>query len=247
MIDIKQGDCLKFLKEIPTNKVDLTITSPPYNMNLRIRYGKYIFRTEDNKIANKYKSDFDDKMTMEEYYEFHLAVLKELIRVSRLVFYNVQYVTGNKRALWKIMGDLNEELKEIVIWNKVISQPAMLDGVLNSQYENILIFDKENAISRKFVDHSFERGTLPNVWDIRREKSADKDHKATFPTELVETILDNFALKGGTILDPFMGTGTTGVVSYQKGFNFIGHEIDKNYYNVARKRLKQEVINASYP
>tara|TARA_B100001939_G_scaffold340358_1_gene348342 strand:- start:2006 stop:2734 length:729 start_codon:yes stop_codon:yes gene_type:complete len=236
---IKQGDCLELLKDLDDDSIDLVITSPPYNMNLRIRYGKYLFRSEESSISTKYKTSFDDKMTMDEYYEFHLSVLKELLRVSDLIFYNVQYLTGNKRAIWRIMGELNEYLKEVVIWNKVISQPAMQPQVMNSQFENILIFDKTNAISRQFVNAPFDRGTLPNVWDIRREPSYDKKHKATFPKELVEKILDNFAHENQTILDPFMGLGTTGVVAHEKNMKFVGFELDDYYFSVAKKRLDE--------
>lgn len=236
---IKQGDCLKLLKELDDNSVDLVITSPPYNMNLRIRYGKYLFRSEESDISTKYKTSFNDKMTMDEYYEFHLSVLKELLRVSGLIFYNVQYLTGNKRAVWRIMGELNEYLKEVIIWNKVIAQPAMQPQVLNSQFENILVFEKENAISRQFKNAPFDRGTVSNVWDIRREPSYDKKHKATFPKELVSTILQHFAKEGNTILDPFMGLGTTGVVALENNMKFVGFEIDDYYYNVAKKRLNE--------
>jgi site-specific DNA-methyltransferase (adenine-specific)/modification methylase len=176
---------------------------------------------------------------MDQYYEFHIEVLRELIRISNLVFYNVQFLTGNKRALFRIMGDLNEQLKEVIIWNKVIAQPAMQPQVLNSQYENILVFEKDNAISRQFTKAPFDRGTVSNVWDIRREPSYDKKHKATFPKELVETILKHFANEGATILDPFMGLGTTGVVALENNMKFVGYELDDYYYNVAKKRLDE--------
>ena len=80
---------------------------------------------------------------------------------------------------------------------------------------------------------------MPNVWDIRREPSYDKKHKATFPKELVEKILDNFAHENQTILDPFMGLGTTGVVAHEKNMKFVGFELDDYYFSVAKKRLDE--------
>tara|TARA_R100000656_G_scaffold117907_1_gene91435 strand:+ start:92 stop:787 length:696 start_codon:yes stop_codon:yes gene_type:complete len=218
-------------------QVHTTITSPPYNMNLRIKYGKYLKRTEKSKISTKYKN-FSDDLSMEEYYEFNKEVIHYLLQISDLVFYNVQFLTGNKRALFKLMGEFNEQLKEVIIWNKVNAQPAMGEKVLNSQYEVILVFDKDNAISRKFDTATFDRGTLSNVWDIKRGKKLNKEHGAVFPEELVEKILHNFTKPGDVVFDPFMGTGTVGVVCNRLKRWFIGIELDEDYFNFAKERIE---------
>ena len=88
---------METLRRVPDNFVDLVVTSPPYNMNLRIRNGKYCSRQIVKEFSTKYEG-FDDNMPLEEYYEFHLGVLRELLRVSGLIFYNIQIVTGSKRA-----------------------------------------------------------------------------------------------------------------------------------------------------
>jgi site-specific DNA-methyltransferase (adenine-specific)/modification methylase len=220
-------------------QVHTTITSPPYNMNLRIKYGKYLKRTEKSKISTKYKN-FSDDLSMEEYYEFNKEVIHYLLQISDLVFYNVQFLTGNKRALFKLMGEFNEQIKEVIIWNKVNAQPAMGEKVLNSQYEVILVFDKDNAISRKFDTATFDRGTLSNVWDIKRGKKLNKEHGAVFPEELVEKILHNFTKPGDVVLDPFMGTGTVGVVCNRLKRWFIGIELDEDYFNFAKERIEIE-------
>ena len=97
---IYNESCLETLKKIPDNFIDLVITSPPYNMNLRIRKGEYCSRQIVKEISTKYEG-FSDNLPIEEYFEFHSNVLKELLRVSNLVFYVVQVVTGSKRALFK--------------------------------------------------------------------------------------------------------------------------------------------------
>jgi site-specific DNA-methyltransferase (adenine-specific) len=234
------GDCLEYMKEdMFVGQVHTTITSPPYNMNLRIKYGKYLKRTEKSKISTKYKN-FSDDLSMEEYYEFNKEVIHYLLQISDLVFYNVQFLTGNKRALFKLMGEFNEQIKEVIIWNKVNAQPAMGEKVLNSQYEVILVFDKDNAISRKFDTATFDRGTLSNVWDIKRGKKLNKEHGAVFPEELVEKILHNFTKPGDVVLDPFMGTGTVGVVCNRLKRWFIGIELDEDYFNFAKERIEIE-------
>ena len=209
---IYKESCLETLKRMKDNSIDSVITSPPYNMNLRIRNGVYCSRQIVKELSTKY-ANFDDNLPIDEYYELHLSILKELLRVSNMVFYNIQIVTGSKRAIFKIIGELSDYLKDIVIWDKGNGQPAMAERVMNRRTELILIFDKNNAISRQFDVCNFKRGTLDDLWLIKRGKKVSSEHGAVFPEELIYTILENFTKEGNTIYDPFMGTGTTAVVS----------------------------------
>ena len=226
--------CLSTMASLDDNHADLVITSPPYNMNLRIRNGKYCSRqvTRDE-FSTKYNG-FDDNLPIEEFYHQHKTILKELLRVSPLIFYNIGIVTGSKRAFFKLIGDFNEQLKEIIFWDKGHGQPAMHIGVLNRRTEMILIFDKYNAISREFKNAQFERGTLEDLWLIKKKKSKSKNHNASFPEELVTKIIENFSKKGDTIYDPFAGTGTTLRVADKLGRNSIGSEIIKEYFEFAK-------------
>ena len=170
MINLINDNCLNVIKnEMVIGHTTLTITSPPYNMNLRIRNGKYTSRQIVKEFSTKYKN-FNDNLTMEDYYKFNEEVLNYLTQGSNLVFFNIQFLTGNKRALFKLIGEFNEQLKEVIVWNKVNAQPAISKKVLNSQYELLLVFDRINAISRLFENATFDKGTLSNVWDIKREK-----------------------------------------------------------------------------
>ena len=101
---IYHESCEETLKRLPDNSVNLVITSPPYNMNLRIRNGKYCSRQIVKELTTKYDG-FDDNLPIDEFYEFHSKILKELIRVSEIVFYNISIVTGSKRAFFKIIGE----------------------------------------------------------------------------------------------------------------------------------------------
>lgn len=235
---IYNESCLDTLKRMEDNSVDLVVTSPPYNMNLRIRNGKYCSRQIVKEFSTKYNG-FSDNIPIDEFYQFHLEVLKELLRTSSIIFYNIQVVTGSKRAFFKIIGELNEYLKDIVVWDKGVAQPAMASAVLNRQSELILIFEKENAISRQFKKCNFKRGTLNDVWQIKRGKKSEKlkDHSAIFPEELVEQILLNFTNENDVVYDPFMGTGTTGVVCKKLGRNFIGSELVTEYAKLAEERI----------
>jgi site-specific DNA-methyltransferase (adenine-specific) len=113
---IYNESCLDTLRKMPDDFVDVVVTSPPYNMNLRIRNGQYCSRQIVKEISTKYDG-FDDNLPIAEYNKFHSDVLTELLRVSNLVFYNIQIVTGSKRSIFKMIGDFSESLKDIIVWD----------------------------------------------------------------------------------------------------------------------------------
>lgn len=244
MVNMHNGDCLVELQKMSANSVDAVITSPPYNMNLRISTKpdgtvRYHSRQIVKELSTKYRN-YDDNLPMDDYLDFNINVIDQLLRVSSgLIFYNVQFLTGNKVALFKLIGHYAEKIKEIIVWDKVNAQPAIGELILNSQFEVILVFDQHTAATRKFHTGQFARGTLSNHWSVRRGAKPNKDHGAVFPEELVERIIENFTTTGDTILDPFMGTGTTGVVANRMGRGFVGIELDQDYYNFACSRIKK--------
>lgn len=232
---IYNENCLDTMSRMRDKSVDLVITSPPYNMNLRIRGGKYCSRQIVKELSTKY-TNFDDNLPIDDFYSTHKSILSELLRVSKVVFYNIQIVTGSKRAFFKLIGTFNEYLKDIIVWNKVNSQPAMQAGVMNSQNELILVFG-DNPISRQFSSANFDRGTLPNLWNIKKSRKLTSSHGAVFPEELVCQIINNFSTTGETCYDPFLGTGTTAVVCAKNGRNYIGSDISREYCDIAKNRL----------
>lgn len=239
--DLYLGDCLEILRDLPDDSADIALTSPPYNMNLRISTRKdgsvrYHSRQIVKELTTKYKN-YDDNLSMEDYLEFNCNVIDELLRVSPVVFYNVQFLTGNKVALFKLIGQYADQLKEIIVWDKVNAQPAIRDLVLNSQFEVILVFERVGAGARRFDCGNFDRGTLSNHWSIKREQKTHKEHGAIFPETLVEKVIENFTREGETVIDPFMGTGTTGAVAKRMNRGFIGIEMDPDYFSYSETRI----------
>ena len=237
-------NCLNTLQEmIDSNKrVDCIITSPPYNMCLRIHSGRYMSRWgwkgNVGSFSAKYE-EYKDDLPMDKYFEFQDEFISKALQVTDLMFYNIQMITGNKVALLQLMGKYAEKIKEIIIWNKGYGQPAMQTGVLNSQYEFIIVFQNSKPYNRSFDNALFARGTETNVWDIKRERN--KHIKAGFPQELVKRILNDFVPVGSTILDPYMGSGTTGIVCKEMGYDFIGVELDKEMFEKAKERIDGEI------
>ena len=167
---IYNESCLETLKKITDNFIDLVITSPPYNMNLRIRKGEYCSRQIVKEISTKYEG-FADNMPIDDYYEFHSEVLRELLRVSNLVFYVVQVVTGSKRSIFKMIGEFSNNLKDIIIWDKKYAEPAIQKQVMNRRTEFILVFENDYPISRQFRSAPFKRGSLNDIWQIDRNRN----------------------------------------------------------------------------
>lgn len=92
--------CLETMKRMPDDLVDLVITSPPYNMNLRIRNGKYCSRQVVKEFSTKY-AHYSDNLPIDEFYELHSSVLKELLRVSKIIFYNIQNRNGKQAGIFQ--------------------------------------------------------------------------------------------------------------------------------------------------
>ena len=236
---IYHESCLETLSRLEDDTIDLVITSPPYNMRRRVSKGKLISRGNDNTEFSQKYTEFADNLPTEEYLEFHSKVLSECLRVSNRVFYNIAVVAGSKQALFQMIGKFAESLKDIIIWDKGHGQPAMQEGVLNRQFEFILVFEKDYPISRMFrKDVYFKRGTLSDVWKMPREKHA-KGHQAVMPTKMVKTILENFSAEGDLVYDPFMGAGTTAFVCEQMNRRWIGSEISEEYVALARQRVTE--------
>ena len=244
-IQLYKGDCLEVMDKLIVMgvKVDCIITSPPYNMNLRIMNGKYVSRCNNSnhiiEFSNKY-DNYSDDLPMNEYFNFQDEFIDKALQITDLMFYNIQMITGNKVALLQLIGKYAEKIKEIIIWNKGYGQPAMQNGVLNSQYEFIIVFQNSKPYNRSFDNALFARGTETNVWDVKRERNLK--HKASFPVVLIERIIKDFIPENNTILDPFMGSGTTGVACVITNRNFIGIEQDDKYFEIAKNRINEVLI-----
>jgi len=241
MIELLHMDCMDYMREQPDKAFDICITSPPYNMNLRTNanndgYTKRYISVEKS-TSTKYKNN-GDRLTMEEYKNFLVDFIEQTTRISNLVFINIQQVTGNKPALYKAIGHHADKLKETIIWDKKNSNPAIQDGVLNSLFEFIFVFGGNN-FTRKFENSNFGRGEVDNIWRIN-PASQNKNNKASFPIEIPQKILHLFTSPGDRLIDPCLGTGTTAIAAHYFGVDFVGIEIDEDYYNAACKRFDDE-------
>lgn len=87
----------------------------------------------------------------------------------------------------------------------------------------------------------FNGKRLSDVWEFDRVVGKNQVHQNQKPIELIERMILKHSKAGGLVLDPFMGSGTTGVACLKHGRNFIGYEIDKRYFDIAEERIKEIV------
>jgi site-specific DNA-methyltransferase (adenine-specific)/modification methylase len=226
-------DNLEGMKQLPDNFFKCTITSPPYNVGLNHIY-------EEGKQL-KYKTKKED--VKENYFEWLSVRLKEMIRVSEYVFFNIQSLAKNKIEIIMLLNEYRQFYKDEIIWTKQ-GQPAMERGVLNSCFEHIYIFSKNRPEMRKFYGYDF-RGTLKNVQTFGQvgKNPYTSIHKAQFPQSLPDFFIENFCKEGDNVLDPFCGIGTTGVSAIQHGCNFIGFDVEQEYVTISNDRLQGQIQN----
>lgn len=207
-------------------KADISFTSPPYNAGLTPTEMKM------NKTS-KYLNDNDNK-NQDEYFDFLSNFTKNSLSNSEYCFVNIQMLSNNKIAFCEYLNEYKKELVDIIIWDKLTSQPAMAENVLNSEFEFVLCFGGNGPRSigtKKF------RGTLKNIVHISKQsKNKIKEHNATFPVEFASYFIDSFCNKGEVVLDLFGGSGTTLIACEQLGRKARLMELDEHYVDVIVNR-----------
>lgn len=224
--EVYNGDCLELMSQINDQSIDYVFTSPPYNFG-----------------DDKYK-EFSDNKSQEEYFDWTKNVINELLRITKeTIFYNIQMISGNKISLLKTLGFFAEYIKDIIIWDKMMAEPAIQKNVLNSQFEFIICLNKNNN-KRMFGGAADFWGTIPNILKFKKNSSNEFSNlnKATFVKELPSFFIQNFTKENDIILDPFMGTGQTAIVCQELHRNYIGIEISEELCKLSQERLKQQTL-----
>lgn len=242
---IYNEDCFETMKKMPNNFVDLVITSPPYNMRMRTMNNKYVEREKNKHFSKKYEY-FNDAIEINEFYKIHSEIVKELLRISPIVCYNFQIVTGSKEAFFKLIGNFNKYIKDIIVWDKGFGQPSMHEKVLNSCYELILIMESDKRLGRMINNSKFNRGEMDNILRINKIKNKFNEHNASFPINLPIKLINAFTIENDVVYDPFIGTGTTAIAALKNNRQYIGSEIVKEYYDICIENINEECKKINY-
>lgn len=204
---IIQGDCLEVMRQLPDSSIDLIVTSPPYNLKNSTgngmkdgRGGKW----KNAELVNGY-SHHDDCMPHEDYAKWQKDCLTEMMRIipnNGAIFYNHK---------WRVQDGLLQDrqdivngfpIRQIIIWRRKggINFNA---GYFLPTYEVIYLIAKPDF---KLAPKANAHG---DVWEFKQEMN--NPHPAPYPVELIDRIISSTDAK--TILDPFMGSGTTAIAS----------------------------------
>jgi DNA modification methylase len=146
---------------------------------------------------------------------------------------------------WRIafaLQDAGWYLRSDIIWNKPNCQPESVKDRPTRSHEYLFLFSKSE---RYYYDSSVHRGpndrNLRTVWDINTQ-ALRESHFASFPLSLVEPCLAIGSRPGDFVLDPFIGSGTTGVAAWETGRRFVGIELNPEYVQIAERRLNGAIV-----
>lgn len=217
MIELIKGNCNKV--DIK-NKYDFVISDLPYNTN----FAKWDKNVKPNEVFN--------------------------FKAKGYVLFCVQPLTSEL-----VLGNL-KEYKYDIVWRKNTYKSNSFKTRVGRQHETILIFGDlpYNPQMVKRTEKEMQRlnyeqrkkyayknpGSVIDFDAINNRNGSRTGHPCEKPIELMEWIIKTYTNEGDIVLDPYMGTGTTGVACNNLGRNFIGIEQDENYFNIAKKRLEEK-------
>lgn len=204
---------------------DMTFTSPPYNVG-------YIGRVDKEREGRKYIND-EDKRTDEDFFEFLCSNMDLLLEYSREIFYNMGVVSGSKHTIVRLLNKYIDNFKDLLYWEKTNPVPSVAKGVISSGMELIMAFGRNG--SRAFekdigIYYGVVHGTTVGHNPYREV------HRAIFPEYLPKEIISTFTEEGASVLDCFMGTGTTLVACQELGRKGYGMELEPLYVQIAVER-----------
>lgn len=260
------GDCLAVLEKLPSNHIDLIVTSPPYADQRKSTYGG---------------------IGPDEYVKWFLPITKELLRVLKpdgtFILNIKEKVTNGERHTYVL--ELILEMRkqgwlwtEEFMWHKKNCYPGKWPNRFRDSWERLLQFNKQRDFNMyqeavmvpmgdwakvrlknlsdtdKIRDNSkvgsgFGKNVSKwigrdmayptNVLSMATE-SSNKQHSAVFPKELPNWFIKLFTKPGDLVLDPFLGSGTTSIVAFELDRNSIGIEIKEEYYKLAFENIKKQ-------
>lgn len=232
---IYQGDCLEVMNKLPDKSIDLLITDPPYlhvkggSKCKRINRGVY---DEKKEIKSK-MSDFDEFQI----FSFLNIVKMKMKKMNAFVFCSKLQIT----FYLKWISQYKKYQYDILIWDKCRSGLIGHKAFATNIEYIIRIYEygcglREVKNEDKLISEYYQKiQSIPSV--------KNKKHPAEKPIELIKRFILLSSNENDIVFDPFMGSGTTGVSCMNLNRNFIGIELDENYFNIAKNRIEEVYKN----
>jgi DNA modification methylase len=211
-------------------KSDIVFTSPPYNL------GTNVSLSTRGETDNAYKS-YNDNQSEEKYNELLEGFTNSFWQYCRYLIVNIQSLAGNKKSVIDYQHTYKDNISDIAVWVKSNPQPAMAKNVMNSAFEYFIFINTGDNVTRAINTGDF-RGTFSNVYygTVNNENEV-KQHKAAFSSKMCGEFIKTFSKK--SVIDCFLGTGTTMVASHQLKRKCYGMELDPKYCQVIIDRMKK--------
>lgn len=218
------GGCMEYMRTLQDESIDLIVTDPPYPTTSRGHAGNSggMLQKEINKKGKVFEHNNID---CTEYAPEFYRVLKDGSHC---------YVMTNHINLIKMLNvftDCGFHFIKSLIWNKgnkIMGQYYM------SQFEYILFF-------RKGYGKKINNCGTADILSVPNKKTKDANgkniHDTEKPVELMKILIENSTQKGDIVLDPFVGVGATALACIESERDYIGIELDENYYNIANERV----------
>ena len=231
------GEALKNLKKLDDQTIDLIITDPPYNLGLFMKNRK-------TNLSAMRKNHFSGKnwdMLGEEVWLENIdLIFKEFSRVLKKKGAIILFIAIIKlERIIKLAEKNNFYYKTTGIWHKKNPMPRNLNLHFINSTESWLYFINNGKTGTfnnngKAIHDFFESSNTSTL-----EKENGK-HPTQKPTKLITFLLEILSNPSDIVLDPFMGSGSTGVSCIKSKRSFIGIELEKNYFEIAKKRINKE-------
>lgn len=237
------GDALFLLKQIKSKSVDMIFADPPYFLS-----GNGI-TCSAGKMAPVKKGDWDEKIGIKEKHKFN----KKWIRACKRVLKDngTIWISGTMHNIYSIGMALEEEGFRIInniTWKKLNPPPNISCRTFVHSTETILWAKKDIKNSKHKFNYKKMRELnggkqMKDVWETSLTKPSEKrcgKHPTQKPVELLEKIIQASTDEGDLILDPFNGSGTTGIVANKFNRKYIGIELEEKYLDITINRLNRQ-------
>lgn len=240
-------DCLKILEEIPENTFDMIFADPPYMLS------NGGITCQNGKVVSVNKGKWDESQGFEQDFEFHKRWLSACKRVLKKN--GTLWVSGTYHSIYSCgfaMQLLGYHILNDISWFKPNASPNMCCRYFTASHETLIWARKDKKTKHTFNYELMKNGDFssdfikkPNtqmrsVWAIGTPKKSEKTfgkHPTQKPLDLLERIILASTNEGDLILDPFMGSATTGVAALKHNRKFVGIEKEKKFVELAEKRL----------
>jgi DNA modification methylase len=224
-MNLLKGDSYQLIKTIPDNSVDLVVIDPPYILETD---GAGMYGTKNYNGCGYVMEDIDFMSN-----GIDLSILDELCRVMKKIniyiwcsqkqlpiFY--KYFVENKKCNWNLIA-----------WHKTNPVPSCGNKYLSDTEYCLFFREKGVKIYGSFETKRTHYETLSN----KKEKTL-YGHPTVKPLNIIKNLIINSSNEGDTVLDCFMGSGTTGVACKELGRHFIGMELEDKYFEIAKNRIE---------